>query len=128
MGHWHVTCDFLTRRSESGNLLYLPGGESPYMEYRENLSTPIAVPSNLTLKFRVRQCDKSIQTEPIRSPVKRRILSEQDRLYYSPNATEEANVNESDEMEKDFFDLKQVGWDQSMMLLRSDRKRYYIAR
>ncbi|XP_016841260.1 uncharacterized protein LOC100119957 isoform X2 [Nasonia vitripennis] len=111
------------RRSESGNLLYLPGGESPYMEYRESLSAPIAVPSNLTLKFRVRQCDKSIQTEPIRSPVKRRILSEQDRLYYSPNATEEANVNESDEMEKDFFDQKQVGWDQSMMLLRTDRKR-----
>lgn len=122
--YWYTTCNLSTSRSESGNLLYLPGGESPYMQYRESLSNPIAVSSNLTLKFRVRQCDKSIQTEPIRSPVKRRILSEQDRLYYSPNATEEANVNEIDEMEKDFFDLKQGGWDQSTMLLRTDRKRY----
>lgn len=95
------------------------------MEYREALCTPLAVSANLTLKFRVRQCDKSIQTEPIRSPVKRRILSEQDRLYYSSNAAEEVDVNENDEVEKDSFDLEQVGWDQPMMLLRNERKRYF---
>lgn len=110
-------------RSESGNLFYLPGGESPYMEYRETLVAPIAVSANLTLKFRVRQCDKSIQTDPIRSPVKRRILSEKDRIYYLSNAAEEVNINENDENEKDSFDLEQVGWDQPTMLSRSERKR-----
>ena len=94
------------------------------MEYRESPTSPVAVSANLTLKFRVRQCDKSIQTEPVRSPIKRRILSEQDRFYYSSNPTEEANMNENEETEKDFFDLKQVGWEQPMMLLRNERKRY----
>ncbi|XP_058796219.1 uncharacterized protein LOC131667055 isoform X1 [Phymastichus coffea] len=111
------------RRSESGNLFYLPGGESPYMEYRENLVAPMAVSANLTLKFRVRQCDKSIQTEPIRSPVKRRILSEKDRMYYLSNAAEELNMNENEENEKDSFNLEQVGWDQPTVLSRSERKR-----
>jgi hypothetical protein len=110
-------------RSESGNLLYLPDGESPYMEYRKSLNTSVVVPSNLTLKFRVRQCDKSIQTEPLRSPVKRRILSEKDRLYFSSNASEESNMNDNDEIEKDSFNLEQMSWDQPMMLLRNERKR-----
>ncbi|XP_023247760.1 uncharacterized protein LOC111642761, partial [Copidosoma floridanum] len=115
------------RRSDSGNLLYLPDGESPYMEYRENLSAPIAVavPSNLTLKFRVRQCDKGIQTEPVRSPIKRRILSEKDRLYYSLNTDGDIiHANDSDDVEKDSFDLEQTNWaDQPVMLLRNERKR-----
>jgi len=61
------------RRSESGNLLYLPGSNTPYMEYRENPkeSRKSSASPNFTLKFRARQgCkqDKSVQTDPIRSP------------------------------------------------------------
>lgn len=124
------------RRSDSGNLLYLPGGESPYMEYREGdsaaaaaatavSSTATSVSTNLTLKFRVRQCDKSIQTEPIRSPVKRRILSEQDRVYYSSSDVEETAKQEIDDTEKDCFFLEQLGWAQSNLLLHNERKRRY---
>lgn len=116
------------RRSESGNLLYLPGGESPYMEFRESdvSATATTVSTNLTLKFRVRQCDKSIQTEPIRSPVKRRILSEQDRFYYSSSDVEETAKQEIDDIEKDGFFLEQLGWAQSNLLLHNERKRYFI--
>lgn len=118
------------QRSESGNLLYLPGGESPYMEYRESdvsttSSSSSSVSTNLTLKFRVRQCDKSIQTEPIRSPVKRRILSEQDRVYYSSSDVEETAKQEIDDTEKDCFFLEQLGWTQSNLLLHNERKRYF---
>lgn len=115
---------FFHFRSESGNLLYLPGGESPYMEFRENMSESISIPSNLTIKFRVRQCDKSVQTEPIRSPVKRRILSEHDRMFYSSKDVKEISVCDIEEIEKDSFNLEQVGWDQPIMLLRNERKRY----
>ncbi|XP_012522548.1 uncharacterized protein LOC105828638 [Monomorium pharaonis] len=111
------------RRSESGNLLYLPGGESPYMEYRENDATALPASTNLTLKFRVRQCDKSVQTEPIRSPVKRRILSEQDHFRYSPVGAEDAVLQEQENIEKDSFALDQLGWVQSSVPLHNDRKR-----
>lgn len=94
------------------------------MELRESLSESIGIPSNFTIKFRVRQCDKSIQTEPIRSPVKRRILSEQDRLFYSSKDVKEIGVCDIEEIEKDSFNLEQVGWDQPIMLLRNERKRY----
>ena len=113
------------RRSDSGNLLYLPGGESPYMEYREgDMSGSPSVSTNLTLKFRVRQCDKSIQTEPIRSPVKRRIISEQDRVYYSSIDAEETSTQEVEDTEKDGFVLEQLGWTQPTLLLHNERKRY----
>ncbi|XP_018354596.1 PREDICTED: uncharacterized protein LOC108755811 [Trachymyrmex septentrionalis] len=111
------------RRSESGNLLYLPGGESPYMEYRENDTVALPASTNLTLKFRVRQCDKSVQTEPVRSPVKRRILSEQDHFRYSPVGAEDAVLQEQENIEKDSFALDQLGWVQSSVLLHNDRKR-----
>lgn len=112
------------RRSESGNLLYLPGGESPYMEYRENdAATKLPVSSTLTLKFRVRQCDKCIQTDPVRSPVKRKILSEQDRFHYSPVGSEEDAIQEQKNIEKSRFDLDQPGWVQSSVPLHNDRKR-----
>lgn len=112
------------RRSESGNLLYLPGGESPYMEYREDdVSPSTTVSTNLTLKFRVRQCDKCIQTEPIRSPVKRRILSEQDQFYYSSADAEETAAQEIDETEEDCFILEQLRWAQPTLLLHNERKR-----
>jgi len=111
------------RRSESGNLLYLPGGESPYMEYRENDAVTLPTSTNLTLKFRVRQCDKSVQTEPIRSPVKRRILSEQDHFRYSPVGAEDAVLQEQENIEKDSFALDQLGWVQSSVPLHNDRKR-----
>ncbi|KAJ8687207.1 hypothetical protein QAD02_023001 [Eretmocerus hayati] len=110
------------RRSESGNLLYLPGDESPYMEYRESPKS-FAVSTNLTLKFRVRQCDKSIQTEPLCSPTKRRILSEQDCLFYSANDSDGLNVMGIEEIEKDSFNGEQVGWEQPLMLLHNERKR-----
>lgn len=111
------------RRSESGNLLYLPGGESPYMEYRENDSPLPPVSSNLTLKFRVRQCDKCIQTEPIRSPVKRRILSEQDDIHYTPVGVEDTVIREEEKIEKDCYTLGQLGWVRSNVPLHNDRKR-----
>lgn len=111
------------RRSESGNLLYLPGGESPYMEYRENDAMALSASTNLTLKFRVRQCDKSVQTEPVRSPVKRRILSEQDHFRYSPIGAEDAVLQEQENIEKDSFALEQLGWVQSSVPLHNDRKR-----
>ncbi|CAL1688318.1 unnamed protein product [Lasius platythorax] len=111
------------RRSESGNLLYLPGGESPYMEYRESDAVMPPVSTNLTLKFRVRQCDKSVQTEPVRSPVKRRILSEQDHFRYSPIGAEDAVIHEQEDIEKDSFALDQLGWVQSSVSLHNDRKR-----
>ncbi|XP_076636401.1 uncharacterized protein LOC143349210 [Colletes latitarsis] len=111
------------RRSESGNLLYLPGGESPYMEYRENDSPIPPVSSNLTLKFRVRQCDKCVQTEPIRSPVKRRILSEQDHFHYTPIGVEDTVIREEEKIEKDCYALGQLGWVRSNVPLHNDRKR-----
>lgn len=113
------------RRSESGNLLYLPGGESPYMEYRESDAVMPPVSTNLTLKFRVRQCDKGVQTEPIRSPVKRRILSEQDHFRYSPIGAEDAAILEQENIEKDSFDSEwpQLNWVQSSIPLHNDRKR-----
>lgn len=113
------------RRSESGNLLYLPGGESPYMEYRESDAVMPPVSTNLTLKFRVRQCDKGVQTEPIRSPVKRRILSEQDHFRYSPIGAEDATILEQENIEKDSFDSEwpQLNWVQSSVPLHNDRKR-----
>ncbi|XP_015435469.1 PREDICTED: uncharacterized protein LOC107191036 isoform X2 [Dufourea novaeangliae] len=111
------------RRSESGNLLYLPGGESPYMEYRENDSPSPPASSNLTLKFRVRQCDKCIQTEPIRSPVKRRILSEQDHFHYTPVGVEDTVIREEEKVEKDCYALGQLGWVRSNVPLHNDRKR-----
>ncbi|XP_011861591.1 PREDICTED: uncharacterized protein LOC105558500 [Vollenhovia emeryi] len=112
------------RRSESGNLLYLPGGESPYMEYRENDAKALSTSTNLTLKFRVRQCDKSVQTEPVRSPVKRRILSEQDHFRYSHVGAEDAALQEQENIEKDSFALEQqLGWVQSSVPLHNDRKR-----
>ncbi|XP_078048182.1 uncharacterized protein LOC144475789 isoform X2 [Augochlora pura] len=111
------------RRSESGNLLYLPGGESPYMEYREGDSPIPPVSSNLTLKFRVRQCDKCVQTEPIRSPVKRRILSEQDHFHYTPVGVEDTVIREEEKVEKDCYALGQLGWVRSTVPLHNDRKR-----
>ncbi|XP_012241515.1 uncharacterized protein LOC100743144 isoform X2 [Bombus impatiens] len=111
------------RRSESGNLLYLPGGESPYMEYRENDSPLPPVSSNLTLKFRVRQCDKCVQTEPIRSPVKRRILSEQDHFHYTPIGMEDTIIREEEKIEKDCYTLGQLDWVRSNVPLHNDRKR-----
>lgn len=111
------------RRSESGNLLYLPGGESPYMEYRENDSPLPPASTNLTLKFRVRQCDKCIQTEPIRSPVKRRILSEQDNFYHSVPDSEETVIRNSVDSEKEYFIMGQLSLAQSTGPLHNDRKR-----
>lgn len=131
-GHWADGTTFAVnntlervayRRSESGNLLYLPGGESPYMEYRENDSPISPTSSNLTLKFRVRQCDKCVQTEPIRSPVKRRILSEQDHFHYTPVGVEETVIREEEKIEKDSFALGQLGWVRSNVPLHNDRKR-----
>ncbi|XP_024885190.1 uncharacterized protein LOC112463204 isoform X1 [Temnothorax curvispinosus] len=131
-GHWADGTTFTVnntvervayRRSESGNLLYLPGGESPYMEYRENDAVALSASTNLTLKFRVRQCDKSVQTEPVRSPVKRRILSEQDHFRYSPVGAEDAVLQEQENNEKDSFALDQLGWMQSSVPLHNDRKR-----
>ncbi|XP_066584758.1 hybrid signal transduction histidine kinase G-like [Prorops nasuta] len=131
------------RRSESGHLLYLPGGESPYMEYREDpttssstvkndsnsssttskndASTPSTNTNILTLKFRVRQCDKCVQTDPIRSPVKRRILSEQERFYYSPNELEKAPKNLDED--EDYFVLDQLNVMQANAPFHNDRKR-----
>lgn len=111
------------RRSESGHLLYLPGGESPYMEYRENNSPIPSASSNLTLKFRVRQCDKCVQTEPIRSPIKRRILSEQDHFHYSPVEAEDTIAHEKGKMEKNYSSLSQLGRVQNNLPLHNDRKR-----
>jgi len=71
----------------------------------------------------VRQCDKSVQTEPVRSPVKRRILSEQDHFRYSPVGAEDAVLQEQENIEKDSFALDQLGWVQSSVPLHNDRKR-----
>ncbi|XP_015122330.1 uncharacterized protein LOC107044805 isoform X2 [Diachasma alloeum] len=109
------------RRSDSGNLLYLPGGESPYMEYRDDTVMP-QVPG-FTLKFRVHQCDKSIQTDPVRSPIKRRILAEDDHFYYSSIDTDDALAQEADGVEKDTFILAHLGWTQPSVSLLNDRKR-----
>ncbi|XP_043269222.1 uncharacterized protein [Venturia canescens] len=109
------------RRSDSGNLLYLPGGESPYMEYRESNSPNPVTSTNLTLKFRVRQCDKCVQTEPVRSPIKRRILAEEDHFYYS--SIDETIVRETSEMEKDTFNVDQLSWVKPDFPLINDRKR-----
>ncbi|XP_011297950.1 uncharacterized protein [Fopius arisanus] len=109
------------RRSESGNLLYLPGGESPYMEYRDDVIVPQT--SGLTLKFRVRQCDKSIQTDPVRSPIKRRILAEEDHFYYSSIETDDLLSREADRVGKDSFTLGHLGWVQPSVSLLNDRKR-----
>lgn len=111
------------RRSDSGHLLYLPGGESPYMEYREGNSTPPVASTNLTLKFRVRQCDKCVQTEPVRSPVKRRILAEEDHFYYSSIDADETIAREGNGMENDSFTMEQLGWVKSGLPLINDRKR-----
>ncbi|XP_046750011.1 uncharacterized protein LOC124413466 isoform X1 [Diprion similis] len=115
------------RRSDSGHLLYLPGGESPYMEYRERTSPSSAPkPATLTLKFRVRQCDKCVQTEPVRSPAKRRIISNTDHFYYSPNRDEESDilkVPETTQIEKHCFTFDQLGWIQQRLPLHNDRKR-----
>ncbi|XP_015585439.1 uncharacterized protein LOC107263102 isoform X2 [Cephus cinctus] len=86
------------RRSESGNLLYLPGGESPYMEYRESDSPPPAASSNLTLKFR-------------------------DRFYHSPVGVGSSTIQDPVENEKDTFATGQLGWVQSSLPLHNDRKR-----
>ncbi|XP_012260951.2 uncharacterized protein LOC105688889 isoform X2 [Athalia rosae] len=115
------------RRSESGNLLYLPGGESPYMEYRESTSPlPATIPATLTLKFRVRQCDKCVQTEPIRSPAKRRILSDADHFYFPPDREEEGDIikiPETTQLEEHCFTLDQLGWIKQRLPLHNDRKR-----
>lgn len=92
-------------------MLYLPGGESPYMEYKEKLYKPIAVSAKLTLKFKVQQCDKGTQTDSVRSPTKRRILSDHQDLF---NIRVVGNSS---------FNLEQGGWDQPMMLIRNERKR-----
>lgn len=109
------------RRSESGNMLYLPGGESPYMEYRDDTATPET--QGFTLKFRVRQCDKSIQTDPIRSPIKRRILAEEDHFYYSSIDTDDVLTQEAIEAGKDSFSLGPLGWMHPSISLPNDRKR-----
>ena len=112
------------RRSDSGNMFYLPGGESPYMEYRESHSPSPVASTNLTLKFRMRQCDKCVQTEPMRSPVKRRILAEEDKIYYSSIDADETIIRESiDEMEKDCFATEKRSWVPSTLPLVNDRKR-----
>lgn len=94
------------------------------MEFRESLCESIGTPSNLTIKFRVNQCDKSIQTDPIRSPVKRRILSEQDRSFYPTVDFKDFDDVNIEEIEKDSFNLEQIDYDQPIMLLRNERKRY----
>ncbi|XP_034949074.1 uncharacterized protein [Chelonus insularis] len=104
------------RRSESGNLLYLPGDENPYMEFRDTPSPS----ANFTLKFRVRQCDKGIQTDPVRSPVKRRILAEADHIYYSVHDDDVLIADEEDD--KDFI-INQMPWIQPSLSLLNDRKR-----
>lgn len=116
------------RRSDSGNLLYLPGGESPYMEYRDSTLPLPAIPATatLTLKFRVRQCDKCVQTEPIRSPAKRRIISDTDHFYFPPDRDEEGDVikiPDTTQVEKHCFTLDQLGWIQQRLPLHNDRKR-----
>ncbi|KAG7201201.1 hypothetical protein KM043_003988 [Ampulex compressa] len=88
----------LGRRSESGNLLYLPGGESPYMEYRESDSPVSPVSSNLTLKFR-------------------------DHFHCTPVGGEETVAREQEKNEKDCFALSQLGWVRSNVPLHNDRKR-----
>ncbi|CAK9805965.1 Uncharacterized protein KIAA0232 [Anthophora quadrimaculata] len=86
------------RRSESGNLLYLPGGESPYMEYRENDSPLPPVSSNLTLKFR-------------------------DHFHYTPVGVEDTVIREEEKVGKDCYTLGQLGWVRSNVPLHNDRKR-----
>lgn len=48
------------RRSESGRL-YLPGSETPHMEYRENIGQ--AQSESFVIRFRVRQHDQAVQTD-----------------------------------------------------------------
>ncbi|CAK9831018.1 Uncharacterized protein KIAA0232 [Anthophora retusa] len=86
------------RRSESGNLLYLPGGESPYMEYRENDSPLPPVSSNLTLKFR-------------------------DHFHYTPVGVEDTVIREEEKVGKDCYTLGQLDWVRSNVPLHNDRKR-----
>ncbi|KOC68269.1 Uncharacterized protein KIAA0232 [Habropoda laboriosa] len=86
------------RRSESGHLLYLPGGESPYMEYRENDSPLPPVSSNLTLKFR-------------------------DHFHYTPVGVEDTVIREEEKIGKDCYALGQLGWVRSNVPLHNDRKR-----
>ncbi|XP_032686222.1 protein PFC0760c-like [Odontomachus brunneus] len=93
------------RRSESGNVWYLPGGESPYMEYRENDTASPVVPailsSNLTPKFRVRQCDKSIQTDPVRFAVRRKLFFDDDCYDSTPLRGEDIVINKDEEEEEE---------------------------
>ncbi|EFN76793.1 hypothetical protein EAI_16436 [Harpegnathos saltator] len=92
------------RRSESGNVWYLPGGESPYMEYRENdTASPIVsmLSSNLTPKFRVRQCDKSVQTDPVRFAVRRKLIFDDDCYDSTPFRGEDSVINKDEEEEEE---------------------------
>lgn len=142
------------RRSESGNLLYLPGSETPYMEYQENPeeSRKSSASPNFTLKFRVRQgCDKSVQTDPIRSP-----SPEQPEIPEVPEISEEARnimwqnyilyqiericvrsddldiakiTQEKENIEENpcdckAFALNHLGWVQSSVPLHNDKERY----
>ncbi|KAH0555588.1 hypothetical protein KQX54_020290 [Cotesia glomerata] len=153
------------RRSSCGNLLYLPNDDNPYMEYHETIIAPLSSSSasntstaagdetavrNFTLKFRVKQCDKSIQTDPIRSPVKRRIIAEPDRHFYytklinnlgdddngdshaddDDDDDDDDNVNiltqESYDIDKDSFMLDHMHWKQPSLSLLNDRKRLVL--
>lgn len=141
------------RRSESGNLLYLPGSETPYMEYRENPeeSRKSSASPNFTLKFRVRQgCDKSVQTDPIRSPSPEQLaipeipeISEEDIMWQNyilyqieriydehpmcivhPDDLDIAKITqEKENIEENSFALDQLGWVQSNVSLHNDKER-----
>ncbi|XP_023315412.1 uncharacterized protein LOC106658456 isoform X1 [Trichogramma pretiosum] len=63
-------------RSESERVFYLPGGETPYMNYSANEESSNS--SALVPKFKVKQNNVATQTdfaEPIRVPAARRIFS-----------------------------------------------------
>ncbi|KAF7998302.1 hypothetical protein HCN44_009700 [Aphidius gifuensis] len=98
------------RRSNSNNLFYLPGGESPYMEYKDNKISSATNGNSFTLKFRVRQCDKSIQTDPIRSSSKLRILTnDNNHHFYYPSIknilkNHVGNDDDDDDDEDDYND------------------------
>lgn len=131
------------RRSNSSSLFYLPGGESPYMEYKDNKISSTTNGNNFTLKFRVRQCDKSIQTDPIRSSSKLRILTNDNNhhFYYSSinniltnheaNDDDDNDGDKDDDEEDDYNDEEDVAavkkktsfFNEPSFSIVSDRKR-----
>lgn len=121
-------------------MLYLPGSESPYMEYRESdVELEPVDETLLTLKFRVKQCDKYVQTDPIRSPVKRRIVAETIMQDYTATTCYTQLVDDGLVVANDDDDDSDIGdhhdqyptiafeWPATDFSLHNDRKRYLFS-